>query len=60
MNIVDSDRLHFIKESGYHNTQFVKMKPDTCTPKNNIIIARKTNFWTSNKIIFVEKNVAYW
>ncbi len=42
MNIVDSDRLYFISESGYHSTQFVKMKPETCTPKNNMIVAKKT------------------
>jgi len=43
MNVVDTDRINFIKESGYQDINLFKMKPMTCTPKNNMIIAKKYN-----------------
>ncbi|XP_025835217.1 glutathione S-transferase C-terminal domain-containing protein homolog [Agrilus planipennis] len=40
MNIVDSDRKFYAEECGY-TVHLGKLKPPTCTPKNNILIGIK-------------------
>lgn len=40
MNIIDTDRVHLAMEKGYRDVTLTKIEPITCTPKNNIIIAR--------------------
>ena len=39
MDTVDSDRVHFAREAGYSEVILSKMKPENCTPKNNLIVA---------------------
>jgi hypothetical protein len=39
MDFVDSDRVHFAKECGYAEVTLTKMTPESCTPKNNLIVA---------------------
>ena len=39
MDFVDSDRVHLALESGYTDVVLVKMKPESCSPKNNLIVA---------------------
>ena len=39
MDVVDSDRVQFALEAGYSRVTLTKMKPENCTPKNNLIIA---------------------
>jgi hypothetical protein len=39
MDFVDSDRVHLARESGYAKVTLTKMKPENCTPKNNMIVA---------------------
>ena len=40
MEIIDSDRLIYLKETGYKCIQLNKMKPENCTTKNNLILAK--------------------
>ena len=40
MNIVDTDRVHLAMENGYKDVKLTKLEPSTCTPKNNVIIAK--------------------
>ena len=40
MDIVDSDRARQAEERGY-NVILNKLKPKSCTPKNNILIGTK-------------------
>lgn len=40
MTIVDSDRLRYIHSNGY-DTNLMHILPLNCTPKNNMLIARK-------------------
>ena len=37
MDIVDSDRLGEAKENGYE-VKLTKLRPQSCTPKNNLLI----------------------
>lgn len=39
MDFIDSDRVHLTKEAGYSKVTLSKMKPENCSPKNNLIIA---------------------
>ena len=39
MDFVDSDRVHLARESGYAKVTLTKMRPENCTPKNNMIVA---------------------
>ena len=43
MNIIDSDRVYLAVENGYTTVSLTKLKPTSCTPKNNIIIAKFSN-----------------
>lgn len=40
MDLVDTDRCEYLKERGYSVT-LSKLEPFNCTPKNNLIIAKK-------------------
>ena len=40
MSLVDTDRLQHLGESGYRFTQLFKMKPASCTTKNNLLLAK--------------------
>lgn len=40
MSLIDTDRLKHLAESGYHFTQLFKMKPASCTTKNNLLFAK--------------------
>ena len=40
MNIIDTDRVYLAKENGYNDVQIYKLEPISCTPKNNVIIAK--------------------
>ena len=40
MDIIDTDRVHLALENGYSDVRLTKLDPKTCTPKNNLIIAR--------------------
>ena len=39
MNLVDFDRLQEAKELGYKYTVMTKLQPESCSPKNNLIMA---------------------
>jgi len=39
MTVVDSDRCHLAKQSGY-TTQLFVMTPPTCSPKNHVLIGQ--------------------
>ena len=40
MSIIDADRLLHLKQNGYKHVQQSKLLPETCTTKNNLILAR--------------------
>ena len=40
MNLIDTDRLEQLAENGYRSIQLFKMKPVTCTTKNNLLLAK--------------------
>ena len=40
MSYIDSDRLIYLKENGYNFIQLNKMQPETCTTKNNLLLAK--------------------
>jgi hypothetical protein len=40
MSLIDTDRLLYLKERDYRLIQLTKMKPEDCTTKNNIILAK--------------------
>ena len=40
MNIIDSDRVYLAMENGYSAVSLTKLQPTSCTPKNNVIIAK--------------------
>ena len=40
MNIIDTDRIYLAKENGYHDVKLLKLEPTSCTPKNNVIVAK--------------------
>ncbi len=40
MNLIDKDRLLYLKEKKYSFLKLTKMQPEDCTTKNNILIAK--------------------
>ena len=40
MSIIDTDRLVYLSENNYKHLQLNKMKPEDCTTKNNLILAK--------------------
>jgi hypothetical protein len=40
MSLVDTDRLLYLKRHGYELIQLSKLLPETCSTKNNLILAR--------------------
>ena len=40
MSLIDSDRLIYLKENNYKCTQLTKMLPETCSTKNNLLLAK--------------------
>ena len=37
--ILEQDRIKGLREKGYENVMLVKMRPESCTPKNDVLVA---------------------
>ncbi len=40
MSLIDSDRLLYLKENGYSSLDLIKIQPEECSTKNDLLIAK--------------------
>lgn len=46
--LVEQDRLAMLKDAGFRNVTLVKMRPEDCTPKNDMLVAWSELTWGAN------------